>query len=258
MMYCERRLKHSIEAGFWFPDHDAEEHVVDLFGREDTNMPTKRDITWELLSHRITPSPPGEYDSTGKLLCFIETSSEVQAIFGNDFVIEYEAGIISGSGHVPFHSKYGVPIDASEMLMDNARRAPHESFGYSWLTLREIEQFDWDKCIMRSGFVSIKGWCQYKKFGRPKNWLNSVYRYEKIVDQSKMDEWISKYDIDCDNMSELIHLAEKFRIKDVYCQIEWSQSYKDMGKSFLDTVVKYLQENSGGNSNNVRIVYWFR
>lgn len=154
------------------------------------------------------------------------------------------AGVPINSGFDVIDEPRGLPHDASEQTRDAAEGWEGCGHSHSWLTLKELLDFDWHgKTVGQIGYVSEREYKQFKENGEPSTWSGGVGGQRVIkVTNEKMDDIISGN-------------VERGEDKVYYTQISWEWTYAEsVGDRWFMTMEK-LQEL--GDPEDVRIVFWF-
>lgn len=92
----------------------------------------------------------------------------------------------------PISEPRGFPEDLSEEV-----RKWHRENGCghsaSWLTLAEIEAYDWDQPLYEEGWISAETYRKWSRSGHPDTWAGGVGGGNvRHVSQDEMDAWIAK------------------------------------------------------------------
>lgn len=145
------------------------------------------------------------------------------------------AGVDTGDGFVPISFPRGLPIDMSG-------EAKSVDFGYhdmSYVTLRELLDYDWDQTTRHRGYVTAEEFKVYRERGKPDSWCGGVGgSMVRIISNKRMASLIDRGD-------DTSHR---------YTQVEWEEKYRESAEDFLSYVegLKPL-----GDPDNVRLVFGF-
>lgn len=167
------------------------------------------------------------------------------------------AGVVTGTGYAPIAEPRGLPEDMSPEVaewMDSYDHTP------SYLTLAELESYDWNQVTTRCGEVGRAGYMEWKENGRPSAWCGGssgpkVYH----VDHAAMDAIIAqlgvperKHAFD-DGEQGWAGGSGAYRTT-----VEWQESYADVAGSFLtDTLPKLRELAAADGVTDLRIVFYF-
>ncbi len=174
------------------------------------------------------------------------------------------AGIKTGDGFNIIAEPRGLPDDI----------APQTYMAYSgyhtesWLTLKEIVDFDWTQTTMHVGVIPVRKqdkhpndsfetdcmeeWLQ-RGGGRPNAWCGNIYGNDIVT-------------IDYDDALALIKNGNKQLVpvswhgKRLYTQVSWEETYAESTEAFQALVKEYLEplaKAMGVTYDDVRIVFGF-
>lgn len=116
----------------------------------------------------------------------------------------------------------------------------------SWLTLRELEEYDWDQTTKHRGYVYPDEFTLFLKNGKPDSWCGDSFGPKK-VSNSEMKQLIKDGKANGGWMSKT---PNKY-----ITQVEWEEPYRESAKDFLETVLPELRKLGG--PDDVRIVFFF-
>jgi hypothetical protein len=156
------------------------------------------------------------------------------------------AGVETGSGFKYISDGRGLPDDAS----DDVREAIDEDSGYmhsvSYVTLRELVDFDWDQVTTHYGVVSEEGYKQWKEEGQPQSYSGGV--------SGQMVVHVTN-----DEMEAIINgTYPKEDGKNYYTRVSWTETYKDsVGSFYTDSIPKLKELSDMTDLSDVRIVFGF-
>lgn len=154
------------------------------------------------------------------------------------------AGVDTGDRIEPISYPKGLPEDISEEVLKEAEEVMIDSHSHSWLTLREILDYDKSKKKVHRGFVTTDVYKKFLEDGDPYPCCGGVGGERVlIVDKNEKDP---------------IKVQEENPDKTVYCQIEWTERVEEFATLFYEHSIPQLKIISDSdNFDDVRIVFWF-
>lgn len=158
------------------------------------------------------------------------------------------ADVRNNCGAVPISMPRGVPEDASMEITKESECIGCDGHTHSWYTLKELLEFNWDNSFVENeAYVSEEVYKQFKNGGGPYPCCGDISgpKIEKILNY-EMDRVIkNKYPWEIN--------------KQFYTAIKWKTSYKDIADNMLESINKYIEQQSISNSelDDYRIVFWF-
>lgn len=159
------------------------------------------------------------------------------------------AGIITGFEFNVIALPRGIPQDVSPKVQEENEQWNDNGYshGHSFLTLKELIEYDWEQVTKRHGVVNSREYMDAKENkGEPKRWCVGVAgRKVKLVSNKKMDKVI---------------LAGDNNLANYYTVVKWEELYKDRADSFYSVFLPELKEfakSSNLSEEDVRIVFWF-
>lgn len=154
-------------------------------------------------------------------------------------------GILAGVREcdiVPISEPKGLPADLAPASRPPLDGADHS---FSWLTLREILDYDWEQVYTYDKFVDLPNYIIWKHEGMPKSWCGGVSGGRvKIVGHSEMEE-AAKDPRNFEDYTETMF----------YTEVHWTESYRKVAKYFFEDLVSKLV--TLGDPGDVRIVFGF-
>lgn len=129
----------------------------------------------------------------------------------------------------PIDKPRGVPKDASVYYRAQVKNWGVDGHSHSFLTLNELKTYNWYQTIKFKGIVDVRGYKQFKQFGKPNLW----YGYGVIDKQTK---YISNQEMD-----KIIKDGNLKKNK-YFTQIEWEISYADCVGDFLTKTIPNLEK----------------
>lgn len=177
------------------------------------------------------------------------------------------AGVPTSTGFVPICDQRGLPDDLDpDSHCDPSDEDGRFYFGdhsYSWVTLAELEAYDWHgQKTTKCGWIHGAERCRMLELGKdkPEEWCGSVSggRIEH-VGIGELDRRVSE--LTCEE--RLACLRKKpiggshyLPLDGVYAEFHWDVTYADaVGKTWMDRVMPTLR--GLGKAEDVRIVFGF-
>lgn len=158
------------------------------------------------------------------------------------------AGVRNGNGRevTPIAEPKGLPDDMSDKLNNESKDwLEYDGHSFSWFTLKELLDFDWDKKGTQSGVISLEQYQDFKKGIGPNSWCQSIYGGGNVT-------------VSNDELDALIENNSFEHGKKYNTRVQWDVSYKDMGAYFYTKTIPALQSIApDGDPEKVRIVFWF-
>lgn len=153
------------------------------------------------------------------------------------------AGVKTGEGFVPISEPKGVPCDASSKYLTKCLEWDGDGHSHSWLTLKEIKDFDWGQFTMKEGIISLGEYIELKDSdNKPTSWSGGISGNGiVVVDEEEADKIILNPELKNGNR--------------IYVRYRWSILYSDHCAYFLERILPELENM--GDSENVRIVFFF-
>lgn len=234
----------------------------------------KNDGKWKAVPRRTRPEP--EYSQWDKrtIECpYDDRNYDLFAMLANVRNGVGFAGIRTGEGFVPISMPKGFPDDASDevllefaytpdpededrdhweerqtewlrrgysVLLKNGMVSGPDWHSTSYLTVKELQEYDWDQVTEHQGWVTASGYEEFKSKGKPSSWCGGVEGTTVDHISNKEMEW---------------RISDGRRLDRAYTLVEWSESYRASARSFLEQTLPYLE--SLGKPEDVRIVFWF-
>lgn len=153
------------------------------------------------------------------------------------------AGCDTGDGFIPIAFPRGTPVDVSTEINEAINGWGCDGHSHSYLTLRELLEYNWNRKTKHRGWVGTEVYKQFKKNGNPYPCSGGVWGRNIVhVSNEEMDELIKNDTFD-ENLS-------------YYTQIEWEETYKECCKFFLEKCIPELKKLAS-SPDDVRIVFWF-
>lgn len=116
----------------------------------------------------------------------------------------------------------------------------------SWLTVEELDAYDWNQETKLAGWVSPAGFTEFKEKGRPSSWCGGVGGGSiKHITNSEMERLLASG----------VNVSDDRVFYKYYTQVEWGIKYADSAREFLDVTMPMLRKL--GAPKDVRMVFWF-
>lgn len=160
------------------------------------------------------------------------------------------AGVKTGEKFVPISEPKGFPLDCSCYNGDEIPKDDREpfNFGYhdfSWLTVKELTEYNWEQTVNNCGAISWEEFVQRQETGfngEPNSWSGGIWSDDIVVieEEEAKKQYIAKDNV-CTRR---------------YVRVWWNQTYKEATYDFYENFVLYLA-SLDENPENVRIVFGF-
>jgi len=149
------------------------------------------------------------------------------------------AGIKTSAGFNPIAQPKGLPGDISEQVRAESDIWNVDGHSHSWLTLREILDYDWNQKTTLNGWVDAGDYENWKRRGHPESWCGAVFGGQiRHVTAAEMDAAIEA----------------KSDTSGMRCEVEWERRYHQCAGSFWKAVCMALHKAA---PEDVRFVFWF-
>lgn len=170
------------------------------------------------------------------------------------------AGVRTGTGYRPISPPRGLPEDPSPEV----RRASLEDgepwgYGHSWLTLRELLEYDWGQRTVRFGQVDAVEYARFRREGSPGSWSGAVLDPDVVhISNAGMDALLerephlvesSRGEPRIDNWA-----AEDGRV--YITAVQWEETYAEAVAPFVERTLSFLR-GQVNDPDNLRMVFWF-
>lgn len=233
----------------------------------------KKNGTWRLVEDKVFPNQPERFEKIKKKLEDLKakknpTKEDLEGIQWAESYDEFTnipynsrnydtfailanvrnglgfAGCDTGNGFNTIAEPKGLPEDASDFVKAESDRWDGDGHSHTWLTVKEILNFDWKQVNTKRGVVSLGEYEDWIKSGRnaPHSYCGGVAGRSVI---SLSEEEYLKFKGADQLDSE----------KEYYLRIQWQQSYESAARYFLENTVPSLQKL--GSPEDVRLVFWF-
>jgi len=153
------------------------------------------------------------------------------------------AGCDTGDGFIPIDMPRGLPEDVSPEVRAEAEAWGLDGHSHSWITLRELLEYDWSRKTKHRGVVDESGFKEFLEKGKPRSWCGGISGKNVVF-------------VTNDEMKMIVEgrMAREENKKYV-TKVEWEETYRETVGYFLDEVIPKLKNL--GEPDDVRIVFWF-
>jgi hypothetical protein len=156
------------------------------------------------------------------------------------------AGVKTGEGFNVIAEPKGIPSDMSKIVAADYEEWMGDAHSTSWLTLRELKDFNWNQETHHTGVINIGQYAEYVKLGHPNSWSSgasgSMVRYLSL-DQANY------------YLKGKLELDEELSY---YVRVSWTEKYSESAGNFLEYSMPELEKLSvSDDQDDVRIVFWF-
>ena len=171
------------------------------------------------------------------------------------------AGVKTGEGFEPISFPRGVPPDASAEYKSLSDQMDGDGHSHSYLTLRELLDYDWTQTSKLQGWVKIEQWLDWSRWDRgqgygPNSYCGGVSGAGVVhLSASQMDE-LTKGKIYLRGEERTKFLEEN---PNTYALAEWKTPYYRAAGNFVSETIPELLKLAGGVSGveDVRVVFFF-
>lgn len=170
------------------------------------------------------------------------------------------AGIPTGEGFIPIAHPKGMPLDVSkEVYALYDQSGLYDGYdiwlgdhSHSWLTLEELDSYDWTQTTRKRGIVSLKEFAAMQAEGRarPTEYSGGVFG-QKIVTVSEETARAQ--------LESLNGLVAPVDVT-VYVDVSWSVTYAEAAGELYSKLIpnlRILRDTESVSSSDVRIVFGF-
>lgn len=168
------------------------------------------------------------------------------------------AGAKTGEGFVPISAPRGLPNDLSPELQREADEGMDHT--PSWLTLRELLDYDWTRTTTKRGLISACGLHEWERWDRkrgygPSSYCDAIYGQNvEIISEDGMRARIGEVKASLSEGADIDEALSK-AMPNVYCDVSWKTPYYRAARGFWsETMPRLLQL---GKPEDVRCVFWF-
>lgn len=176
------------------------------------------------------------------------------------------AGVYTGEGFNPIAEPRGLPEDMRSMSGKEVWDAELGEHSYSWLTVKELVDYDWSQESIIAGVIHMKAYAEYmdkrrwKQYASPPSWAGSVSGYQVEVISNEEMEWRIKERLESDGPWSTWpgEYSDQNTIR-YYTHLKWPMMYSVAAGRFwtitMPKLIKLARDNGG--YENVRIVFGF-
>lgn len=173
----------------------------------------------------------------------------------------------AGEPYRPIAVPRGLPADVSEEMRQWADDYGSDGHSHSWLSVRELVDYDWQQVVVRRGVVRANVFARWNGIDAPAGWcLWVLSSAECDLDNDQMRQLVARaqveqyplpepphsFRIDCPpGISAELHDLVRTR----YTTIEWRETYARSCDRFLDMTLPKLL--ALGPMDDLRIVFFF-
>jgi hypothetical protein len=145
----------------------------------------------------------------------------------------------------PISSPKGLPHDVSSPIKVESEEWGADGHSHSYLTLKELLEYDYNQEIKKSGWVDKSQFKEYVKVGSPSLWCGDIGGGNVTkIPQEEMLEKVKTGDFNSNH--------------DYYTEVSWTIKLSDyLGKYLEDSLPQLVERSENGNFDDVRIVFWF-
>jgi hypothetical protein len=193
----------------------------------------------------------GEYEEYSKNPFYLGRNYDLFAILADVRNGRGFAGCPTGGGFNPIAEPKGIPEDASGPYAWEAECSEGDGHSHSWFTVKELLAYNWDQSTTHEGWVSPRGYIQFKENGSPENWCGMVSGGGiQHVSNEDMEKHIADGVVTSFDKPDPFDLNAK-----IYTHVEWKVSYESCVSRFLKETIPALQQL--GDPEEVRICFFF-
>lgn len=146
---------------------------------------------------------------------------------------------VRGDG-IPIAPPRGLPNDVSARVFREAERYGPDGHSHSWLTLAELQAYDWAAPLHNRGIVGVDEYIEYCDTGAPSTWV--IGHHRDLISNAEMDAY-------------LISRCPGADVRSLYTAISWTVPYETYCAPFVQRIMPELAKL--GAPSDVRIVFWF-
>lgn len=145
----------------------------------------------------------------------------------------------------PIAEPRDIPQDASPMVVADYEGWEENAHSATYLTLRDLKEYDWKQVIGNSGYVTMKVYEQFKETGNPYPCCAGVAGVNvEIISIEEMEQKIAGINFDPS--------------KSYYTEIAWGDTAANLAGDFCTYSIPELEKLSEQvDGEDVRIVLWF-
>lgn len=179
----------------------------------------------------------------------------------------------------PISSPKGIPSDCSSDYREFCQRWNGIGYHHSYVTLKELLDYDWDQKLVFQGKVNFSGYAEFMETGKPSCWLNRIFsdttvlhisteEMKRLYDKypkSNFDALFTREEIEgvgipfMERLSDVpAHQKQLDDSYNVYTEIKWSDILRNHCDFAVDDLIPELKSLSESEDfEDVRIVFFF-
>lgn len=164
------------------------------------------------------------------------------------------AGVYTGEQFVPIASPRGVPNDATPEYREEVELWGRDGHSHSYVTLRELMDYDWEQTRHGSGIVNPGQYLVYKAKGRPMSWAGDVFGGDvKHITNTQMDTFVKENDV------QMPDNPFGFDSYSTYTRVSWEETYRDaVGGKMLDNWLTAIRRLAPlASPEDIRVIFFF-
>lgn len=177
------------------------------------------------------------------------------------------AGIRTGDGFNPISQPKGIPEDATEEVVEYLESYGPDGHSHSYLTLKELLDFDWTQTTGHMGVVSADvyydWWKRLGKKGFPATWAGGIHgRNVRNVSNSRMETLFEDGTIPIPSKTPG-QLTPELMVESKYITtVQWTETYKESASNLwrehgtIPLLQRYA-EKKGLKPEHLRICFFF-
>lgn len=171
------------------------------------------------------------------------------------------AGIKTGEGFIPIAPPRGVPDDANDNYKKYVEQWDGDGHSHSYFTVAELLAYDWTQTTTLTGWIDAATFAEWEFWGRgrgeaPDGWCGGISGHDiQHVPEGVMRERIKEVIGDQRLRDPGVMEAIKTKLRNFYCQSQWTQHYYQCTGGFLGETMPKLW--ALGKPEDVRILFLF-
>lgn len=160
-------------------------------------------------------------------------------------LFEVLAGVRAKHDLMPVSDPKALPDDLSSEVRDSAEYWNGDGHSHSWLTIAELNAYNWDQVISREGWVNVPQFIEFQEKGSPSGWCGGVGGGGvRHVTNREMKEAIENGFLFGDP-------------RDYYTLVQWKEPLREALGTWCEWSLSKLNELAGDDPESARIVFWF-
>jgi len=157
------------------------------------------------------------------------------------------AGCETGEGFKPISKPKGIPEDTCKEIKAENEEWGGDGHSHSYLTLKELKEYDLDQCTFKVGVVGLDEFLEYEKTGiNPTSFCGWTAGNDIIVIQPDEVKSLKKID------------GKKYSV-----QMRWPVTYRERVEHGYNQILEGLERikshrrHGVESEEDIRIVFWF-